>query len=338
MPRPSTVSLLDDTSACIDLDADAVRRSASGRRASIVDMSSEATTGSPPTSLALLRLHVDDVREAIGRLLDYTQVVYDDINARGDGFVVVGWMPHRWGTPKDGAQTHFGEARQTWQSLHDIISQAVRRSAPERTQPLQSTDAILRNIIEQSSTWQGAPGESVTQIRQRVDLSLQGLLALLEQLPAAHGAGGRVLVPDTNALLFKPDLETWRPPGGAWTVVLVPQVLRELDALKMRHGDVGEKASAVIRRVKEYARRGDTFKGVNVGGGLSLREVAVDADMADTLPWLRGGHADDELLASVLELRCQDLNAVVALATRDRNLQNKARFARCLHLDVEDDM
>ena len=60
--------------------------------------------------------------------------------------------------------------------------------------------------------------------------------------------------------------------------------------------------------------------------------------MADTLPWLRGGHADDELLASVLELRCQDLNAVVALATRDRNLQNKARFARCPHLDVEDEV
>jgi hypothetical protein len=47
------------------------------------------------------------------------------------------------------------------------------------------------------------------------------------------------------------DLETWRPPGGAWTVVLVPQVLRELDTLKMRSGNVGEKADGVIRRVKE---------------------------------------------------------------------------------------
>jgi rRNA-processing protein FCF1 len=299
----------------------------------------QATAGpTQPTSLALLRQQIDEGREAVGRLLDHTQVVFDDINARADGFVVVGWMPHRWGPPKDGAQAHFGEARQTWQALYDLISQAVRRSAPERTQPLQSTDGLLRNIIEQSSTWQGAAGESVEQIRQRVDRSLKQLLALLEQLPAAHGAGGRVLVPDTNALLFKPDLETWHPPGGAWTVVLVPQVLRELDALKMRHGDLGEKAAAVIRRVKEYARRGDTFKGVKLGGALSLREVAVDPDMADTLPWLRGGHADDELLASVLELRCQDLNAVVALATRDRNLQNKARFARCLHLDVEDNV
>lgn len=166
-----------------------------------------------------------------------------------------------------------------------------------------------------------------------MDGSLTALVDLLADLPAAHGDGGWLLVPDTNALLFKPDLETWRPPGGAWTVVLVPQVLRELDAVKMRRGDVADKAAGVIRRVKEYARRGDTFKGVPIADSLSLREVAVDADMGDTLPWLRAGHGDDELLAGVLELRCQDLSAVVALASRDRNLQNNARLARCLYLD-----
>ena len=42
--------------------------------------------------------------------------------------------------------------------------------------------------------------------------------------------------------------------------------------------------------------------------------------------WLRAEHADDQLLASVLELAWTDLRAVVALATRDRNLQNKARW------------
>jgi hypothetical protein len=77
---------------------------------------------------------------------------------------------------------------------------------------------------------------------------------------------------------------------------------------------------------------------VKVAGSLSLREVAVDADMNDTPAWLRAEHADDGLLASVLELCCQDLNAVVALATRDRNLQNKAHVARCPYLDVEDEL
>ena len=67
-----------------------------------------------------------------------------------------------------------------------------------------------------------------------------------------------------------------------------------------------------------------------------MREVPVDADMRNTLSWLRAGHEDDELLASVLELKWRDLSAEVVLVTRDRNLQNKARFARVDYVDVED--
>lgn len=89
---------------------------------------------------------------------------------------------------------------------------------------------------------------------------------------------------------------------------------------------------------QEYARRGDTFSGVPLAPRLRLREVAVDADMTATLSWLRAQHGDDELLASVLELRWTDMSSVVALATRDRNLQNKARLARVPYVDVEDDI
>jgi hypothetical protein len=53
-------------------------------------------------------------------------------------------------------------------------------------------------------------------------------------------------------------------------------------------------------------------------------------------PWLRERHADDELLASTLELRWHNLNAAVTLLTRDRNLQNRARQARVAYLDPED--
>jgi len=119
----------------------------------------------PLTSLELLRRQVDEVRELFELLLDHTELKYDDINARTSGMVVVGWSPHRWATPKEGAQRYFGEARQAWQSLHDLISQAVRRSAPERAKPLEAADKLLRNIIEQNNTWTGAPGNSIEAIR-----------------------------------------------------------------------------------------------------------------------------------------------------------------------------
>jgi hypothetical protein len=289
----------------------------------------------PPPTIELLEEQLAAVQAILDQLLEHLQIQYHDINA-GGGVLFLGWNPDRWAEPKDGAQRYVGKARRAWETLRELSAQAVRTSAPERAQALEEADELLRRIIEQDDRY-GAPGSTIEEVRTRVESSLHELFELLKGLPSAHEDGGKLLVPDTNALLFKPDLTRWQPPGRDWTIVLVPQVLRELDSLKLRK-DVGDKAASIIRRVKDLGRRGDTFDGVPIVGSLRLREVAIDADMTDTLPWLRAGHGDDELLASVLELRCRDLNAVVALATRDRNLQNKARLARCPYLDVEDEL
>ena len=141
-------------------------------------------------------------------------------------------------------------------------------------------------------------------------------------------------MPDTNALIHKPELESWQLGPGRWTLVFLPQVVRELDQKKM-DSRIGAKAEAVIGRLKEYGRRGDTFDGVRLAGEVWVREVAIDADMSETVRWLRAGHADDELLASALELRWCDLRADLQVVTRDRNMQNKARLARMRYRDVE---
>jgi hypothetical protein len=290
----------------------------------------------PPTSLELLQAQVEEVRSAFSRLLHHVQLDYHDVNA-GGAVMFLGWNPYRWGDLTAGGQRFVGEARRSWEPLYELAAQSVRLSAPERISRLEESAAFLQRIIEQDDTY-GAPASSVDAIRAAVEQTLTGVGDLLRELPSAHGDGGRLLVPDTNALLFKPELADWSPPSGPWTVVLVPQVLRELDAIKMRSNDVGQKANGVIRRIKEYARRGDSFFGVPIAGSLTMREIAIDPDMSSTLSWLQAGHGDDELLASVLDLRCADLNAVVVLATRDRNLQNKARLARIPYLDVENEL
>jgi len=290
-----------------------------------------------PTTLEALQAQAAEVAAVLDELLEHCQLRYEDINADARGVVVIGWSPWRWAPLPNAAQRHVGEADRAWLSFNELAEQAVSATAPKRTRALEQADHLLRRIIDQDDGWHGAPGDSIAQIRERVAKSLDGVLELVSALPSAHGESRNLLVPDTNALLFKPELATWNPPHGEWTVVLVPQVLRELDALKMRPG-VGDKAAGVIRRIKEYARRGDTFSGVPLAPRLRLREVAVDADMTKTLSWLRAQHGDDELLASVLELRWTDLSSVVAIATRDRNLQNKARMARVPYLDVENDI
>jgi len=68
-----------------------------------------------------------------------------------------------------------------------------------------------------------------------------------------------VVIPDTNALLFNPELQEWSfELVRQFTIVLLPTVLSELDKLKMDHRSqsVRQKAEKLIRQIKEYPRRG----------------------------------------------------------------------------------
>jgi rRNA-processing protein FCF1 len=298
----------------------------------------ESMAHSQTSTLERLRDMARAVEVAFDALLDHCAVNYDDINAGNSGVWFVGWNPYRWVPLEPSAQRHIGEATQALEQFEEMAGLAIRTSAPKRLKSFEKPRRTLQDIATQSDrTSGGVPGSTIDGAREAMRRALREQLAVVEGLPSAHGDGGQILVPDTNAFLFKPALETWNPPPGDWTVVAVPQVIRELDELKTRPS-VADRATRVIRRFKEYGRRGDTFKGVKVASRIWLREMPVDADMAAAPSWLRAGHGDDELLASILELQWVDLNATVVVATRDRNLQNKARFARVPYLDVEDDL
>src|SRR5262249_4002166 len=134
-----------------------------------------------------------------------------------------------------------------------------------------------------------------------------------------------LLVPDTSALYRNPALEEWATDQRA-TLVLVPQVVRELDRHKVDHPnpDVRKKAESVIRRFEELANRGDTFAGVKLAGKLSFREVALDPDPNSI--GLHRENDDDRLLASALDLKWGTPAGRVLLVTADKNMRNKARF------------
>ena len=62
-----------------------------------------------------------------------------------------------------------------------------------------------------------------------------------------------MVIPDTNALLFNPDLQEWSfELVRQFTIVLLPTVLSELDKLKMDHRSesVRQKAEKLIRQIK----------------------------------------------------------------------------------------
>ena len=135
-----------------------------------------------------------------------------------------------------------------------------------------------------------------------------------------------MLVADTSALLDRPDLQEWRLDGDAWTVVLLPQVLSELDERK-RDDRTRAAAQKVINQIEDFDRRGDTFTGVRLAGKLTVREAPISPDMTRTLPWLRADVPDDSIVAGALELWWEDLASRVGITASDRNLRNKARLA-----------
>jgi len=141
-----------------------------------------------------------------------------------------------------------------------LLSVMLKNQPKDTLNILSEEDSEIMRIIEQNVTWCKNTQEALHEAVQ----ALQTELELLNRLYDPSD-GEAILVPDTNALLYNPDLESWAFPDSAkFTIVLLPTVLSELDSLKMNHRneDVREKAKKLIRKIKDYRRRGSLASGV----------------------------------------------------------------------------
>jgi hypothetical protein len=170
-------------------------------------------------------------------------------------------------------------------------------------------------------------------LREQVDV-LRGARALLpdDDWPVR-------LVPDTNALIDRPDLAAYRGLlGPAYMAHVMPVVLRELDDLKRagRSDDLREKARRADRRLKGLRDNGDVRTGARVAGDVFA--VFEHADPAgDGLPgWLDLTVPDDRLVAAVLLLQSRHPRSAVYVATGDLNLQTKLAAVALPFVDPDD--
>lgn len=268
----------------------------------------------------------------LGDLLSCGTVI-DHPDRTRDGLVLVSptdlW---RWSFRAEDADARR-ELHQQILDWRDHVTRLLEVNAPEFVPDF---DSACRELLSPVDLLDRGPGPGAGEL----DAAAQYVLAALSEqrelvervLHAQVGnLGDTWLVPDTNALVACPRLSEWAGDGESpATVVLIPQVLRELDDMKQADHKPSLSASAttVLNQVEEFARRGDTFTSVPIAGSLRFREIAVDADAGRSLSWLRPGHADDQILASVLDLSWRFPNTRVVLVTRDRPLRNKARMAR----------
>lgn len=213
-----------------------------------------------------------------------------------------------------------------YRRFYALISVLLKGQPKDTLEELSQANEVILRIIEQSNTWCKSTQEAL-------DRAIQALLTHLKLLNRLYdpSAGEATYVPDTNALLYNPKLESWKfSETPKFTIVLVPTVLSELDLLKVNHRneEVRQKAEKLIRMIKEYRRRGKLTVGVTLVKGKSqIQALAIEPDMEGSLPWLDSNNNDDRLLSGVIEVMRSRPRSPVIAVSRDINFQNKAEFA-----------
>lgn len=271
-----------------------------------------------------LGAQLDAIAAEYDHLLDRSAIRNVDPNRSSSDFYFVdapswGWVPDQ---ALDGERTDLLQRFDDWYHRFRLLH---RRALPETDKAIADATSLLRRWLERPRDRTIPPTIDLARstIREQVT-TLRRLLTL-----GTTGKDGEmVLVPDTNALMHNPDVAAYADVLGraAYTVVLVPTVIRELDDLKDRGrtSDIRDQASRVVKRIKGFRDRGRLPDGVKVAGQVNLRAEAREVQAPSVLEWLDPAVPDDRIIAAALDIQASAAAAIVVLATRDLNLQTKA--------------
>jgi len=279
----------------------------------------------PRTMLELLRFRAESMFESGNRLITEFSEVYRAVQP--DDTFVCASGDYAWkNLPSAGKQLQ-AQLLPRWNRFSCLIRVLIQDlpQNPKDTINSAFTDVECALMQENFMIW-ASKAHALQEFKNAID-TVNKVLA--EYFGVATEES--IAIPDTSALLANPQMESWLFEGVArFECVLTPTVLGELDDHKVNHKNpqVREKAEQIIRKIKEYRRRGPLLQGVSlVKGTVSLRSIAVEPDMSRTLPWFDPSNKDDRILASTIEVIRENMGCGVFIVTGDINMQNKAEFA-----------
>jgi hypothetical protein len=240
----------------------------------------------------------------------------------------MGW--DKWGELDDSIRQVQSRVLEEYQRFSSTLEFFLNKQPENTIKNFQESKKIILSVIQQDWEQNTSFGNCDLAFSE-AEKAIGEQIKLLNRLYTIS-QNKFVIVPDTNALLFNPDIQNWSFDSiEQFSIVLMPTVLSELDKLKMdsRSESVRQKSEKLIRQIKEYKRRGKLTEGVPiVKNKIQLVAIAVEPIISASLSWLDLEHSDDDrLLASCFEIMRRMLNSQVILSTRDINLRNKAEFA-----------
>lgn len=278
------------------------------------------------TVAAAIGERIEELRELLREFLLEHSGSLRDINEPSSSLVFVG--PHyAWGDLDQEGRRLQSRLLDTYRRLAALVRALLKTLPAESANELERAQSELAELIDQSHlTWVKTREEAFGNAEQALNKQLELIARLYDSAESDP-----IYVPDTNALAWSPDLETWRFSGAQrFTLILTATVLGELDRLKVEHRnpDFRAKAEGVINRLKSYRGRGELSRGVVLRRNVSsIKTIALEPNVEETLPWLDSENDDDRILASFVEVMRQHPRTSVILVTRDINLKNKAEYA-----------
>lgn len=299
----------------------------------------------PPVEVSEARSRLDQLHDLaayveaeLAALIEVSRLAERHPNQPGSGIFIASAHPWKWAELAPEHRPLLARARKTTEEWLATARHALAVAMPEELDRFNEAGETLLSVCIRGDRNLSPSSGTLAGMQAEVTAALNLQQAQISALPGTDEPAGLIFVPDTNALLADPAIEEWVLGDFApVTIVVPPQVVTELDAHKVRGNDrIAPKADSLIRRFKEYSRRGNTLDGVKLVGNTVFRETAHTPNF-DLLPdGLDRNHGDDQILASAIELSFVHLTSPVILVTRDRNLQNKARRLRLPTVDVAD--
>jgi hypothetical protein len=256
-------------------------------------------------------------------LLKHSRLPYQPLPPYMVGFGDYLWQP----LSVEGARIQ-SKLRDEYSRFHALVACLLRTQAAATERTLERSHGSVTTVIDQHGrTYITSVEGALRKFETAIDDQLNLLAALYDGAEGEH-----VYVPDTNALLYNPQMEDWRFDGSPqFALLLMPTILSELDHLKVtgRVESVRDKAQRLVRQMMDYRRRGNLNEGVVLRkGSHRLRTMAVEPDFEQSLPWLDPKNNDDRILAGFIEVMRQHPRCPITLVTGDINLSNKADYAR----------
>lgn len=290
-----------------------------------------------PSYLDRLCVDLDAVATRVADLLHASTIVPDSLNEPGSGVVFITAADWQWGPSTPQAQSFRMSLDESYSEWITRVRLLFEHPTPEVASEFDDLDRWVRGWIDRNTISDFSIPSTIGRA-QAVAAERIGRFRALLELAGAGGTPGLRIVPDTNALIKNPDLESYSRAfdGASFTAHILPTVLGELDDLKDqgKTQELRDKAQGVIRRFKGLRSKGSLADGVTLTRRITVVAESREVDASTVLSWLDSGVPDDRIVASALRLQSQHPANTVVLVTSDLNLQNKADAARLPYIET----